>query len=227
MQRGADAPLPDDEFNSLALRVFEFQFERNTAFRRYCERRGASPGIIDHWSHVPPVPTVAFKEIPLVAGLPADAQLVFRTSGTTRGAARRGTHYITDASLYRESLLATFRSFVLTSHARMRMFSLVPEWSDVPDSSLSYMVSAVLKELGGDGSMSFATVGGGLDVAGLDRALQQTDEAVCVLGTSLALLHWLERSDLHLVLPSGSRIMDTGGFKGEQREIAAADLRRL
>ena len=35
LKRGM-TPLSDDDFNSLALRVFNFQFEHNTPYRKYC-----------------------------------------------------------------------------------------------------------------------------------------------------------------------------------------------
>jgi len=227
MQRGADTPLSDDAFNDLALQAFAHQFEHNLPYRRFCERRGISAHNISSWTQVPAVPTAAFKEVPLVAGDPAAAQQVFRTSGTTRGEEKRGTHYVLDASLYEDSLLATFRSFVLAGHARMRFMSLMPPFATMMDSSLAYMIDAVLRAFGETGSRSFVRADGALDSAGLDDALRQAEAPVCIVGTSLALLHWLEQSDVELLLPAGSRIMDTGGFKGESRATSALELRTL
>src|SRR5262249_43191670 len=48
-----------------------------------------------------------------------------------------------------------------------------------------------------------------------------------VLGTSFAFVHLLDSAgSLDLALPPGSRVMQTGGFKGRSREVDPAELRR-
>jgi hypothetical protein len=48
-----------------------------------------------------------------------------------------------------------------------------------------------------------------------------------LLATSFALVHFLDAlGDDPFRLPSGSRIMQTGGFKGKSREVSAPSLRR-
>jgi hypothetical protein len=70
--------------------------------------------------------------------------------------------------------------------------------------------------------------GGQLDVPGLRRRLTALAGAppVIVLATSFALVHLLDAvaGDV-LALPPGSRVMQTGGFKGKAREVAAEALR--
>src|SRR5690606_3750167 len=78
-----DRPVDDDAFNAIALRVFAYQYERNAPYAAFCARRGHTPETVTHWTGIPAVPTAAFKEVDLVAGDPAAAQAVFRTSGTT------------------------------------------------------------------------------------------------------------------------------------------------
>ena len=221
--------LSDVAFSELALSVFRFQFQHNAPYRRYCERRSITPDTAQHWLDVPAVPTAAFKEAKLMAGDPADAELVFRTSGTTQGVAKRGVHYVLDRSIYEASLLPTFKRFVLPDVDMMTMVSLVPEWRKGGESSLAYMISFVMQKLGSVNSFN-AVSNEGVDFDRLTERLQQTDEPVCILGTSLAFVHWFEHlraQQISLVLPNGSRVMDTGGFKGVQRAISSKDLREL
>src|SRR5690606_14539112 len=98
IRRGAGASLPASEFDALARAVFTHQFACNPIYRAYCEARGKTPTSLDGWEDVPAVPTDAFKAAPLSCGDPAAAEVVFRTSGTTRGSERRGTHYMLDTS---------------------------------------------------------------------------------------------------------------------------------
>ncbi len=229
--RPIDRPLTDDDFTEVARRVFAYQFRRNEPYAAYCKRRGVRPEDVQHWTQIPAVPTAAFKELPLVSGKPSDAEAVFRTSGTTRGHERRGEHHILDLSLYHGSLLPNFAAYLLPDGAELPMLSLVPPLDQMVDSSLAHMIDVVMGRLGAEGSRSYATVAAGIDYDRLDDALARyTAEGtpVLLLGTSFAFVHWTdhlrERGTLH-ALPPGSRLMDTGGFKGRSREVPEAELR--
>ena len=227
---GAGAVMGDAEFDALARAVFAHQFACNTPYRQFCERRGASPRTVTHWEQVPAVPTDAFKAAALVCGDPADAAAVFRTSGTTAGPERRGTHYLPELALYDAALRAGFRAHLLPEGGRMRMISLVPRPEEVRDSSLSHMAGAVVADFGTAESGWFVSPAGGINHAGLDDALRraQADGApVCILGTAFALVHWLDAlrdGGARHRLPDGSRLMDTGGFKGRSREVTREEL---
>ncbi|HEX8904236.1 MAG TPA: hypothetical protein VF771_05300, partial [Longimicrobiaceae bacterium] len=138
--RGAHAPLDEAELDALALAVFAHQYAGNAPYRAWCDRRHATPETVRSWADVPAVPTDAFKAAALVCGDPAAAAAVFRTSGTTRGRERRGTHYLADLSLYDAALRAGFAAHLLPDGARPRVLSLVPSPADLPDSSHSHMV---------------------------------------------------------------------------------------
>ncbi len=228
---GADTTWPDERFDTLARRIFHYQFERVPAYGAYCRRRGATPDRVNHWTGIPAVPTAAFKEVALAAGGGADAQAVFRTSGTTRGRERRGVHHILELALYHGSLIAAFQAFLLPDGAHLPILSLVPRAIDVPDSSLSHMVDTLMERLGKAGGGHYADPAGGLDDVRLDPDLDAHEAAgtpVLLLGTSLAFAHWLDRlsaAGRRHRLPLGSRLMDTGGFKGRRRQVDAAELR--
>lgn len=229
--RGVDYHLDDEGFNTLALRAFAYQFARNEPYRAFAERRGRVPGEISHWSEIPAVPTAAFKEVELVSGDPEKAEAVFRTSGTTEGAERRGEHYILDLTLYHASLLPNFAAYLLPDGAELPMISLMPPSSEMVDSSLAHMISVVLDRLGAVGSESHATVEGGIDEEGLSAVLRRYEAEgtpVCILGTSFSFVHWtdsLRARGERFELAPGSRLMDTGGFKGRSREVGADELR--
>lgn len=229
----ADATLVDSEFDALALRIFRHQFENNAPYRAYCERRGRTPSTVTHWTEVPPVPVAAFREVALVAGDPHDARVVFRTSGTTGGTERRGAHYLIDPSIYEASLLPTFTAYLLPDGARPDMLALIPTRRQMPDSSLAYMIDVVMRRLGGERSMYAVDAERGIDydaaMAWLHEA-SQGERPVALLGTSFSFVHLLDTmaaSTARVHLPAGSRLMDTGGYKGRSREVPADELRRL
>ncbi len=226
----ADAILDDAAFDRYARSVFEYQYTHNAPYRAYCDRRRVTPDGLTHWTSVPPVPTAAFKEVALTTGDARAAQAVFRTSGTTEGAERRGTHYVLDLSLYNASLLPGFAAALLPDAVTMPMLSIIPPASEIPDSSLAHMVTTVMAELGEDGSRNFASAERGIDTDAFEQALREhteQDRAVCILGTSFSFVHWLDdiaARGIRFRLPVGSRLMDTGGYKGRSREVPAETL---
>jgi hypothetical protein len=240
---GTGAALQDDAFDRLARAVFAHQFACNRPYRLFCERRGASPETLAHWTEIPAVPTDAFKAAALVCGDPAEVEAaaaragdghrsaaVFRTSGTTLGAGQRGTHYVPDLSLYDAALRAGFAAHLLPEGAPMRIVSLVPPPGEAPDASLSHMAGAVAADFGTARSGWYVSPAGGIDAEALQAALRDAEaagEPVCILGTAFALVHWLDAlraAGTRFRLPPGSRLMDTGGFKGRSREVTREEL---
>jgi hypothetical protein len=210
------------DFEAWALRIFRHQFERNRAYRAYCERRGTTPATVAHWEDVPAVPTRAFRTTELACG-PAEA--TFRTSGTTGGAAARGRHLVPSLDLYRASALAAFERFVLPDDARLACIFLLPPPSVRPDSSLVHMCAWVADAFGT--SVEWFVGDGGLDVARLAtrlRALQATGEAVLLAGPTAGFVRLFDAGTVRL--GPASRLMDTGGQKGLDRPISRAGFLR-
>lgn len=228
MGDGADRSIDDAVFHDLAARIFAYNHANVPAYAAYCRARGVDPARVAHWTEIPAVPTAAFKEVALRAA-GATAERVFRTSGTTRGPEQRGEHLVADLALYRASLRPAFAAFVLPDGAALPMFSLTPAADALPDSSLAFMIEDVRGEFGHGGGC-FASRDG-LDVAGLDRALQEAIQdrlPVVLLGTSAAFIYWLDvltADGRRHQLPDGSRLMDTGGFKGGGRTVDPMELR--
>ncbi len=229
MRAGATTPLPDSEFDALAARAFTFQCARNPAYAGFAAARGRGPGTVSSWCDVPPVPTRAFAEMPLVSSGPRPTEAVFRTSGTTRGGARRGEHHVPDLSLYHESLVPSFRANLLPDGADLQLLSLIPSPEEATDSSLSHMIGVVAESLVG-AARYFVSAEGNLDDAGLLEATLQAEdrgEPVLVVATAFALVHWLDglaAAGHRIRLPAESRMMETGGFKGRSRAVSRDQL---
>ncbi|HUF11614.1 MAG TPA: hypothetical protein VMN78_00775 [Longimicrobiales bacterium] len=230
LDTGVDMPLEDDAFDRLARRVFAHQLETNSHYALYCRRRGRTVETVAHWSEIPPVPTAAFKAVDLVSGDGTRAEAVFRTSGTTRGAETRGRHIILDLELYRRALLPNLRAHLLPDDASLPFLCLVPPAAHQPDSSLACMIDVAARRLGGGEPQWFVDPERGLDAERLARALETHERdgrPVALLGTTLAFVHlldWLGRAGRAFALPRGSRLMDTGGFKGSGRDVESAEL---
>ncbi len=220
--------LTESEFNDLALRIFAHQLRYNTPYAHYCARVGITPERLPHaWNDIPGVPSGAFKEAALATFDPTHAQLVFETSGTTLGAT--GRHYMETSRLYDAALLAGFDRFMLPDHVRLRYMNLVPNRATNPHSSLGYMMGRV-SALRGDGDTAWYLEGNELNIDrfsnDLDAAIER-DRPVCIATTAFALAHTLDAlkaRNRYFALPTGSRIMETGGFKGRAHFVDRGTL---
>lgn len=226
---GYEAGISDETFNRLALEVFAFQCDANPTLKAFAVGRGVRPGLTSRWEDIPAVPAAAFKALPLVTTQPEAVQRVFRTSGTTQGV-RRGEHYVRDLLLYQASALPHFEQNLLPDGVRPRFISLIPPAEGVPDSSLSYMTSLMTEAFSAEGGAYFASPTSEIDVPGLEAALDGAAAQrapVLLMGTAFAFVHWLESVEPRAcswALPEGSRMMETGGFKGRAREVSRAEL---
>lgn len=210
------------DFSALALAVFAYQFERNDPYQRFCAARGTRPATVSRWQDIPAVPTVAFKELDLACGPP---QKIFRTSGTTRGRDKRGRHLIPDLRLYHAAALTHFDRCVLPDGGRLRVLALIPSPSVRPDSSLSQMAEWIIAERGAAGSRFFIDHTG-IQLEAFATALAQAGaegSPVCILAITAALVaffNWCTGQQTAFSLPAGSRVMDTGGDKGQPRPLS-------
>lgn len=210
------------DFSRLALDVFVYQFTHNLPYQRFCLSRGQTPATVVHWQDIPAVPTVAFKELDLTCGPP---EKIFRTSGTSRGPEKRGRHLVPDLHLYRASALAHFSDCLLPDHRKLPVLALIPAPESRPDSSLTQMTEWVMVASEQAGSAYFIDPSG-MHLDAFAEAVAQAQRAgtpVCILALTSALVAFFDRCEAQghrFTLPGGSRIMDTGGNKGQGRALS-------
>ncbi len=233
LMRAGIRPADDDElFNDLALRTFRYQWAQNEPYRRFCERRAASPESVAAWGAIPSVPTAAFKHLPLTTFAPEQAQTVYYTSGTTEGAERRGAHYIRDISLYEASLRPSLAAHLFPDDLRMPIYVLFWESARLPTSSLAHMIADAVARHGSPESR-YVLDERGVDNLALAAALDAAvvaGQPICLMGVMYSFvlfLDWCAEHGRRWQLPPGSRLMDTGGTKGRVREIARDELYAL
>ncbi len=219
----------DGAFDGLAAAAARFGYERVEPYRRLCDRRGITPEALEDWRLAPAVPTSAFKSLRFAAAEPRE---IFRSSGTTRGAERRSVHYHPYPDLYRTVIDATFSAACLPAGSgRLPILSLIPDRATAPDSSLSFMAAHLFKRHAAHGSAWAASESGfDLDLACRWLHARAEGEPVLVLATALALVLLLDRlegeSGCAIRLPPGSRVFETGGFKGKRLETTPEAVRR-
>lgn len=213
----------DAEFDAMALRIFAEQHARNEAYRRFCQLRGVAPRAVKTWRDIPAVPISAFKEVTLSCTPPEAAERVFMTSGTTRGEVK-GRHYHPTIAVWDASMTRHFAQRFLQGAGQLRMGILFPSEDELPNSSLAHYLALAVRRFGTEDSRWFVG-SGGLDIAGVRTMLRESEQRAqpcALLGASWSFVHLLDQlgaAGERFALPAGSRILDTGGYKGQSREL--------
>jgi hypothetical protein len=227
-QDPADDEALDASFQEWALRLFAYQFDCNLPYQNFCRQRSRTPRTVRRWQDIPAVPIQAFKEF-LLTCIPVEhCERVFKTSGTTQGDVK-GQHFHPHLRVYDGSMRLNFEQRFMRLNAwgasqSLRMGLLFPDEAQLPHSSLAHYLQLAMHYFGSSESQTLVSTQG-LRVDALVASLQDAVDRAqpyALLGASYSLVHAmdaLQARGVQFKLPLGSRILDTGGFKGQAREV--------
>ncbi len=214
----------EEGFNRLALEVFALQFDKIPLYRRYCEKRGFTPGKINSWEEIPALPTEVFKAVDLSL-VPSQIIRTFVTSGTTRAEERGKVGYdegglrLMDATIEEAA-----SSFLFPDRMKTTLLILAPSPEIAPHMVMAYGMNR-LKDFFGLPQSRFLVGKEGFEVETLLRELRSSEEEgmpVTLCGGSFGFVNFFDycrEKGLRFRLPPGSRMLDAGGFKGRSREV--------
>lgn len=221
---------PPEPFDALACDLARYQADHVAGYARLLRARGLDAAAFERAGDIPPVPTDAFKLTRVAAFDEREARVVFRTSGTTVGA--RGSHPMRDVATYDAAAVAFGRRWLARDLGeRVPVVVLGPSPDHAPDSSLVHMCASFALAFGTESAVedTFVVDGDVIDATRFDERVAialAEEQPMLILATSFALVHFLEgMDDVSFALPEGSRVMQTGGFKGKSREVEPSKLR--
>jgi len=209
----------DDDFNSLCLDIYRFQYETNPVCQEFSRLLRIDPSDLSSYNKIPFLPVSFFKDHEIISGKDLPIEKIFTSSGTTGTIPSR--HLVSDLELYRESFSRSFRMFY-GDPASYLILALLPGYLERQGSSLVYMIDCLIGESKQNGSGFFLD-----DLNGLYEKLKNTalDRRKTILfGASYALLDFAEKFQLDL---SGAIIMETGGMKGRRKEMIREELHEI
>ncbi len=208
------------DFDALAAGLFALQYEHVPVYRSFCQSRDKTPGDSKLY---PALPTTAFRDFE-VTSLPANERLrVFHSSGTTANQPSRHWHNSSSLAIYECSLTTHFKQHL--DPARQRTLSLTPDPSEASESSLAHMMQIVQPKPAFAGRIGPG--GWELNYATATQSCAEAIEAaepILIMGPAFSFVHWLDELGGPIQLPTGSRIMETGGYKGRSRELSREAL---
>jgi hypothetical protein len=207
-----------EDFNRLALEVFQYQVAVEGVYSEYVKRLGIDPASVKKITDVPFLPIGFFKSRPVYAS-GNKPETTFLSSSTTGSKPSR--HTIADLSLYRRSFLACFKQFYGPANEHT-ILALLPSYLERGSSSLVYMVKELIRESGKPES--------GFYLYNLDELTNQLHDLeargrkTILLGVSFALLDLAKAKRMNL---KHTIVMETGGMKGRREEITRMELHEV
>lgn len=224
-----------DPFEHAALELFHAQRAAIPAYDAWCTHELGQRGDDDvrSWQQIPALPIAAFKQL-AVWNAASPVAATWHSSGTTSDGV--STHRLAsldhyDAAIDEGVRAALLPDVVAGDRHPIACLQLQPHRADAPHSSLTYMFDRIrTSELCADAGV-FVDGDYAVDAAAAWTRLEQlaaAGEPVLVLATSFALVLLLDAARdtarAPIELPAGSRIVDTGGYKGRSRELIRPEL---
>ncbi len=204
-----------NEFEAVALEVFEYQFTNNKVYGEFCKYLDKEPGRVNTLEEIPFLPIEFFKSKNIVSNS-QPPEIIFTSSGTTGTAISK--HHVTDLALYEKSFLKAFTGFY-GAPSDYIFLALLPSYLERKGSSLIYMADYLIKESG--------NIESGFYLNNLDElaekliSLDSNGEKVFLIGVSFALLDLIEKKRFRL---KNTIVMETGGMKGRRKEMIREEL---
>lgn len=233
----ASSPAWEARFETLARKLFTLQFTQVEPYRKLCELRKVTSESLKSWREIPALPTTAFKDFIISSLSEAERTAVFHSSGTTEQRPSKHHHSAASLALYEESLLPWFERHLLPDREKLTFIALTPTANEAPNSSLVHMFETVSKTYGKNDSAFTGYLDTqkvwAVDLAKTIRSFEEAisqNEPVLLLGTAFSFVHLLDHcleQRLVFQLPVGSRVMETGGYKGRSRTMPKEELHQL
>ena len=209
------AELKAEQFEAVALSVFQYQAAHNELYARYLQLLGRSVDQIRTLSDIPFLPISFFKQHTIRTGS-WSPQTIFTSSATTGQIPSQ--HLVRDPEWYLQQARRGFAQFY-GDPSDWCVLALLPSYLERSGSSLVAMADHFIQLSPYQESGFFLH-----DFAELSEKLticRAQGYKTLLLGVSFALLDFAEEHPMDL---SGITIMETGGMKGRRKELTRAEL---
>ena len=206
------------EFNTLALRVFKFQYEANAVYQKFCKLLDKHPSNVNSLRDIPFIPIEFFKSHDILSSKEPIVK-TFTSSGTT--GSRTSKHFITDLTIYEDSFNIAFQEFY-GNPEDYAILALLPSYLERDGSSLIYMANNLIADSKHPKSGFY--LHNLEDLAQTLKALDDSGQKTLLIGVSFALLDLVDAYSFQL---ENTIVMETGGMKGRRKEMIREELHEI
>ncbi|PZX54154.1 LuxE/PaaK family acyltransferase [Algoriphagus chordae] len=210
--------LKPEEFENLALDIFEFQSQANPIYKQYLEARNIDTNRVKSLDQIPFLPIRFFKDHDVISVSIATMEGYFSSSGTTGMITSKHYYwsenwYLTHAQQIFEAEYGDLNEF--------HVLALLPAYLERKGSSLVSMADHFIKESNSEHS--------GFYLYNQDELLEKIEllandkRKVLLLGVTFALLDLAESGKKFNSAPN-LLVMETGGMKGRRKEMIREEV---
>lgn len=204
-----------DNFNDLALELFNHQYQHNNIYRQFCDTLKINAAKVDDIKKIPFLP-VSFFKTHTVKTAEFETDTVFESSGTTQTIP--GRHFVKDIGLYRKSFTSCFEKFYGPPENKC-ILGLLPSYLERKNSSLVLMVDELIHASNNPLSGFYLYDHEKLHSTLLHNELLKLP--TLLLGITYALLDFAEAYPMQL---RHTIVMETGGMKGRRKELTRPEV---
>jgi len=208
----------ESDFKATALEVFKFQFEHNAVYRSFCDLLYKHPSDIKSVEEIPFLPIEFFKTH-TITSTNKPTETIFTSSGTTGSTVSK--HHVCDLEVYKQSFRSGFKSFY-GAIENYTVLALLPSYLEREGSSLVYMANDMISQSKQPESGFYLH-----DLEALKNtliSLEAKGQKTLLIGVSYALLDLIEAYSFEL---KHTIVMETGGMKGQRKELVKSELHAL
>tara|TARA_B100001250_G_scaffold13047_2_gene11417 strand:+ start:3400 stop:4368 length:969 start_codon:yes stop_codon:yes gene_type:complete len=202
-----------EQFEKLALEMFDYQMKNNQTYAQYATLllKGNRPkNIIE----IPFLPIHFFKTKKIICK-ERDVEQIFLSSGTL---GEQSKHLISDIEIYKKSFTTSFNLFYGDT-TQYCILSLLPNYREREGSSLIYMIDDLIKKSNNKNSGFYLNKYEKL--AKMLTELEAKEQKTILFGVSYALLDLANQFPQKL---KNTIIIETGGMKGKRKEMLKEEL---
>ncbi|MCS6795462.1 MAG: acyl transferase [Raineya sp.] len=211
----------EDEFESLALLLYDFQLKNNPIFAQWVSFFCENPYNIQKIEQIPCLPIEFFK-YHTIRSISKKPTIIFESSGTTQTPKSR--HLLTDSYFYVQNSIQIFEK-QYGSLENYHILALLPSYLERENSSLVYMVNEFMKKSASPYNTFYL-----YDFEKLFQTIQflrknDSERKILLWGVTYALLDFAEKfggNDFSDII-----IMETGGMKGRRKEMTRAEVHQI
>ena len=205
----------EDNFNELALELFNHQHQHNIIYRQFCDTLKINTAEVDTVKKIPFLPISFFKTHAVKTGT-FETDTVFESSGTTQ--TTPGRHFVKDIDLYRKSFNTCFEKFYGPPQNKC-ILGLLPNYLERKNSSLVLMTDELIKASNNPLSGFYLYDHEKLHSTILHNELLKLP--TLLIGVTYALLDFAEAYPMQL---RHTIVMETGGMKGRREEMTRPEV---
>ena len=206
----------EDEFERLALQIYNYQIKNNPIYEKYTSLilKGKKPKNI---YEIPFLPIDFFKKEQIICK-GKKINEIFLSSGT-KGS--QSSHLVSNLSIYKSSFQKAFQLFY-GNISQYCILSMLPNYRERKGSSLIYMVDNFIKKSNHPQSGFYLNKYEELNAT--ITKLEEKKQKTILIGVSYALLNLAKKFPKKL---EHTIIIETGGTKGGEREYLKDELHKI